>query len=113
MLEGKEFVGSNFTVKTTATTTTKTVPFVARESEIITEIPSYLCGLACDITREKQIRISKFTRCKVDLYKLSSFRRCPYTYADLDINDETSVLSQLAITILHTFHSKNRAKEDE
>ena len=55
-IKGKEFIGSNYTLKKRHQNK-KTVPFVARESEIITEIHIYACGLAYDITREKQIAL--------------------------------------------------------
>ena len=43
VLEGKEFIGSNFTVKKKKKKQQKkTVPFVAHESEIITEMPAHL-----------------------------------------------------------------------
>ena len=111
VLEGKEFIGSNFTVKKKKKKQQKkTVPFVAHESEIITEMPAHL-HLQVSVWYNSGKTDSLFTRRKVDLYNLSSFRRCPYTYADLDLNEEESVLSQLAKQFCTC--SKNRAKEIE
>ena len=87
----------------------KTVLFVARESEIITAMPAHLC-LRVSVWYNLWKTDSLFTRCKVDLCDLSSFRDCSYAFADLDINEEMSVLSQLHVAKQFYTRSKNRAK---